>query len=275
VTELLALRDQVISSCAAPPRYDVLGIGVSVVSPATALGCLIAWSKDEIGRFVCIRDVHGIMHARHDPDFREIHREAAMVTPDGMPLAWIGTLRRHPVERTCGPDLMLAALAASADQGLKHYFCGGKEGVAEELAERMRTRFQGVQIVGIESPPFGELANDEVRRLADRLNASGADLVWIGLSTPKQEKLMRRLRPMVTSTLIGVGAAFDIHAGRINRAPRWMQRLSLEGVYRLIKEPKRLWRRYLVLAPQFVALATAQELGRKFGAKVTVGPGDR
>jgi N-acetylglucosaminyldiphosphoundecaprenol N-acetyl-beta-D-mannosaminyltransferase len=253
------------SPSAAAERYDVLGVDVSVVTPRTALERLVEWSRDEQGRYVCVRDVHGIMHARHDAEFSRIHREADMVTPDGRPVALVGRMRGLPVEQTCGPELMLAVMHASPAHGLKHYLYGAADGVAQQLAERLRGQVPGLDIVGVETPPFRALADAELVELAERLNGSGADMVWIGLSTPKQEKLMHRLRPHVRATMLGVGAAFDIHAGRMRRPPRWVQRSYLEGIYRLLKEPRRLWRRYLVLAPQFAVLAAIAEVRRKLG----------
>ena len=249
--------------------FDVLGTGVSVITPEGAVATLLAWARDDIGRYVCIRDAHGVMLARRDPELARIHREAAMVTPDGMPLALLGKLRGLPVERTCGPDLMLDMFAASCAGQVKHYLYGGRDGVAQELAARLLQRFPGAAIAGMETPPFRpieEIEEKELRDLATRINASGADLVWVGLSTPKQERLMHRLAPLVRATLIGVGAAFDLHAGHMERAPRWMQRLCLEGVYRFLKEPRRLWRRYLLLAPQFLALALIQHFRLGFSA---------
>ena len=245
------------------PTYDVLGVGISILTPRLAVSTLIDWARDDIGRFVCVRDAHGIMLARHDAEFAQIHDEAAMVTPDGMPVALLGRLRGLPVERTCGPDLMLDVFAISAQAGLRHFFYGGKDGIAQELGQKMRARFPGVAIVGTETPPFRAIEDAELAELAARITASGADIVWIGLSTPKQERLMRRLAPLVGATLMGVGAAFDLHSGHMERAPQWMQKLCLEGIYRLTKEPRRLWRRYLVLAPQFLVLALIQQLRLK------------
>ena len=248
-----------------PPKcFKVLGIPVSITTPDSAVRTFAEWAKDSQGRLVIIRDVHGVMHCRHDADFRRIHQNADMTTPDGMPLAVIGKSRGLPVERTCGPDLMLAVMQASAEAGLRHYFYGGRDGVADELAARLSERFPGVEIVGKETPPFRDLSELEVADLARRLNSSGADVVWIGLSTPKQEKLMERLRPQVSSTLVGVGAAYDVHSGNMSRAPVWMQKLCLEGVYRFLKEPRRLWRRYLVYAPHFLLLATVEQLTGRY-----------
>jgi N-acetylglucosaminyldiphosphoundecaprenol N-acetyl-beta-D-mannosaminyltransferase len=255
------------------PSFDVLGTGVSITTPAGAVQALLAWSDDDCGRYVCIRDAHGVMLARRDIQLAAIHREAAMVTPDGMPLALLGKLRGLPVRRTCGPDLMLDMFAASRDGAVAHYLYGGREGIARELAARLRARFPGVSIRGEETPPFRPIDDRELRELAGRIAASGAAIVWIGLSTPKQEKLMHRLAPLVGATLIGVGAAFDLHAGYMERAPRWMQKICLEGAYRLFKEPRRLWRRYLLLAPQFLVLALAQH-ARLALASQRAGPGN-
>lgn len=238
--------------------FDVLGVGVSVVTLESAVTALIDWAGDDCGRFVCIRDAHGVMLARKDAAFAQIHDDAAMVTPDGMPLALLGKLRGLPVKRTCGPDLMLQLAGASPKAGISHYFYGGRDGIAQELAEKMRAQFPGITIVGEETPPFRPISDAELRDLAVRIKTSGADIVWIGLSTPKQEHLMARLAPLGSATLIGVGAAFDVHSGHMERAPQWMQKVCLEGVYRFMMEPRRLWRRYLVLAPRFLALASAQ-----------------
>lgn len=240
--------------------YDVLGIKVSVLSPQKAVDTILGWAGDDRGRFVCIRDVHGVMLARGDVELARIHDDADMITPDGMPIALIGRLRGLPVERTCGPDLMPLVLEASAKAGVRQYFYGGRDGVAQELAQMMQARFPGLAVAGAETPPFRAIDDAELGELVTRINASGADVVWVGLSTPKQERLMHRLAPLVRATLIGVGAAFDLHSGNMERAPQWTHRLCLEGVYRLVKEPKRLWRRYLVMAPQFVVLAGLQQV---------------
>ncbi len=249
---------------AASARYDVLGTGISITTPEAALATLRQWARDGRGRYVCIRDMHGIMLARRDATLARIHAAADMVTPDGMPVALLGRMRGLPVERTCGPDLMLDAFAAAGEGavegGFVHYLYGGVEGRAQELARSLRHRYPAAIIAGEETPPFRPVTEDELTALAGRIAASGAHIVWIGLSTPKQEYLMERLAPLVSATLIGVGAAFDIHSGHATRPPHWMRRLCLEGVYRLAMEPRRLWRRYLVLAPQFAVLALWQHI---------------
>jgi N-acetylglucosaminyldiphosphoundecaprenol N-acetyl-beta-D-mannosaminyltransferase len=232
--------------------FDVLGVPVSVTSLADASARIRSWSRDRVGRFVCIRDVHGIMQARSDPALLDIHQRAAMVTPDGMPLVWVGRRRGLPVQRTCGPDLIERLVADGVADGLRHYFFGGKPGVAERLAANFADKYPRLRVVGTETPPFWDLSDTELRELARRIIGSGADIVWIGLSTPRQEFLMDRLVGLTPATLIGVGAAYDFHTGAVKRAPRWMQKSGLEWSFRLVSEPRRLWRRYLVMAPKFV-----------------------
>lgn len=240
-------------------RYDVLGLQISLTSLARASRAIHQWAGDDRGRFVCIRDVHGVMQALADPQLLALHHEAAMITPDGMPLVWLGKRRGLPVERTCGPDLIEQVLRDSEQSGLKHYFYGGKPGIARKLKDRFVAKYPALEVVGTETPGFHVPDDDELKDLADRIRSSRADIVWIGLSTPKQEFLMQRLTPLVSATLIGVGAAFDFHTGAVRRAPEWMQRRGLEWSYRLASEPRRLWRRYLIMAPKFVfALARAK-----------------
>lgn len=233
-------------------RYDVLGVPVSAVTLEISSRVIREWAKDKVGRFICVRDVHGVMLAEKNPELIDIHRHAAMVTPDGMPLVWLGKWKGQKVERTCGPDLMERLLTDSKSGNLKHFFYGSQPGVAQRLKETFIDRFPQIQIVGAETPPYTPLAQPALLKLAQQINESQADITWIGLSTPKQEYLMRDLVKYVDSTLIGVGAAFDFLSGSVTRAPKWMQYSGLEWSFRLVSEPRRLWRRYLVLAPKFV-----------------------
>lgn len=237
-----------------PETYDVLGIPMSVTTLGQAAQRIEQWAQDDLGRFVCIRDVASLMAMIDDPDLVALHNEASMVTPDGVPLVVIGKLRGLPVDRTCGPDLIDLVCARSPRSGLKHYFYGGKDGVAEELAREFSTRYPGIQVVGYECPPFRPLTDEEDSAAIARIKASGADVVWIGISSPKQDIWMRDHYKQLPQTLVGVGAAFDFHSGAVRRAPKWMQKAGLEWLHRLSSEPKRLWRRYLVLAPKFVLL---------------------
>lgn len=253
--------NRVASSPAAPAgTFDILGVPVSVTSLADASARIRSWRGDESGRFVCIRDVHGIMQAQADENLRTIHHRAAMVTPDGMPLVWIGRRRGLAVGRTCGPDLIQQVIDDGLSDGVRHFFYGGKPGVAEQLAAKFLARYPSALIVGTETPPFRDLDDSELRALARRIRDSRADIVWIGLSTPRQEILMDKLAPVGSATLIGVGAAYDFHTGAVKRAPKWMQKSGLEWSFRLVSEPRRLWRRYLVMAPKFIwKLATGRQ----------------
>ena len=249
---------------------NVLGVKVSAVNIPMALDVLDGWIRDRDHQYVTISGVHGVMESQRDDYIRRIHNEAGMVTPDGMPLVWANKLQGHShVDRVYGPDLMLAVMAASEEKGYKHYFYGGAEGVPELLAEKLLQRFPKLDIVGMLSPPFVPVdkiteRSEQDDRIVDQINASGADIVWVGLSTPKQELFMHsHLGRIDAPVMIGVGAAFDFHAGRIPQAPQWMQRSGLEWFFRLLHEPRRLWYRYLVYNPLFILLTLVQSLGLK------------
>ena len=221
-----------------------------------------AWIAQRHPNYICVTGVHGVMESQQDEDLRQIHNHAGMVVPDGMPLVWLGKLHGHShMTRVYGPDLMLALCERSVERGYRHYLYGGAEGVPELLAERLRQRFPGIQIVGTYSPPFRPLTPEEDETIVQRINQSHPDIVWVGLSTPKQERWMAAHVGRVSApVLIGVGAAFDFHAGLKPQAPRWMQRSGLEWFFRLLTEPRRLWRRYLINNPKFVA-RVAMQLG--------------
>lgn len=245
-----------------PARVNILGVGVSAVDMEMALGMIDGWIARRERRYVCVTGVHGVMESQRDEALRRIHNAAGMVTPDGMPLVWLSRLKgfRH-VERVYGPDLMLALCEHSVDRGYRHFFYGGAEGVAEQLTARLKAQFPGLQVAGVYAPPFRPLTPDEDAQIVQMINAANPDVVWVGLSTPKQERWMAAHVERLASVLIGVGAAFDFLAGCKPQAPRWMQRSGLEWCFRLATEPRRLARRYLVNNPRFVALVFLQALG--------------
>ena len=179
-----------------------------------------------------------------------------------MPLVWVGRLKGAEMGRVYGPDLMLETCRQSAGTGARHYLYGGVPGVPDRLAEVLRARFPGIVIAGAQSPPFRELSDAELDEDAARFDAAGADLVWLGLGTPRQERRAARLAGRTRAkVLVTVGAAFDFHTGRVREAPRELQRIGLEWAYRLSQEPRRLWRRYLINVPLFAILATAELFG--------------
>ncbi|HET7848468.1 MAG TPA: WecB/TagA/CpsF family glycosyltransferase [Pseudolabrys sp.] len=215
------------------------------------------WIEAKASRYICAADVHSIMRARDDPLHRKALRHAAMILPDGMPVVWLSRLRgERQIERVCGPDLMLRLLEHSAKMGWRHYFYGGSQGVADELARRARALYPGLLIVGVDCPPFRELSEQEATAAVDRINETAPDILWVGLGCPKQEIwMLQNIGKLNNLIAIGVGAAFDFHSGRLKRAPAWMRSNGLEWLYRLLSEPRRLWWRYLYLAPRFVFLS--------------------
>jgi len=246
-----------------PARVNVLGVGVSAINIADALANIDRWIATGAHRYVCVTGVHGVMESQRDPALRDIHNRAGLVTPDGMPLVWLSWLHGHDqVERVYGPDLMLACCAASVTKGYRHFFYGGGTGVPELLVARLQQRFPGLTVAGTWSPPFRELSEAEEEALSARIAAARPDIVWVGLSTPKQERWMARyVGRLRVPVLIGVGAAFDMHAGVKKQAPRWMQRSGLEWLFRLATEPRRLGRRYLINNPWFVWRLLLQSAG--------------
>ena len=236
------------------PRVDVLGVGLSAITMDTAIETIGRWIEQRRPHYVCVTGVHGVMESQRDPQLREIHNRSGLTTPDGMPMVWASHWAgaRH-VRRVYGPDLMIAASSEATNRGWKFFLYGGKVGVPELLADSLVDRFPDLQIVGSYSPPFRPLTSTEDDQVVEMINSSGADIVWVGLSTPKQERWMaEHIGRVEAPVLIGVGAAFDIHAGLASQAPRWMQRSGMEWFYRLLREPRRLWRRYLLNNPRFL-----------------------
>jgi N-acetylglucosaminyldiphosphoundecaprenol N-acetyl-beta-D-mannosaminyltransferase len=236
------------------PRVDVLGVEISAVNMEMTLDTVIGWVMSNDRQYVCVTGVHGVMESQRDRDLATIHNNAGLTTPDGMPMVWAGRAAgAHWIQRVYGPDMMLAVLAEAQARSWSSFLYGGAPGVPEVLAANLVQRFPGLQVAGTHSPPFRPLSKDEIQETAALINASGASLVWVGLSTPKQERWMAELRPLLEAqVLFGVGAAFDFHAGRVKQAPRWMQTSGLEWLYRLSREPRRLWKRYLTNNPRFV-----------------------
>lgn len=246
-----------------PPRVNVLGVGVSAINMEMALDLIDDWVTHCVQHYVCITPVHSVMDCQRDPDLRRIQNASGMTTPDGMPLVWLSRLHGYRyVDRVYGPDLMLASCQHSVDTGHRHFFYGGAEGVPEKLAVTLRARFPGLQVAGTYSPPFRPLSPEEDDEVVQMINDSAPDIVWVGLGSPKQERWMAtHVGRLNAPVLIGVGAAFDFHTGRKPQAPLWMQRSGLEWFFRLLTEPRRLWKRYIISNPLFVTLVLLQALG--------------
>lgn len=245
------------------PRYNVLGVGVSVLRLAQATALVVEAQGQRHRGYVCLGTAHGLIEARSDPGLRRIYNESWLTTPDGMPLVWLGP---PGVERVYGPDLMLAVCAAGCARGLRHYFFGGAPGVAAELAGKLVSRFPSLEVAGTFTPPFRPLDSSEFLELQGDIARCRPDVVWVGIGSPKQEKFMAQYwRELEAGVLVGVGAAFDFHSGRVRQAPRWMQRGGLEWLFRMGTEPRRLGWRYLKTNPLFVLHVLAQRSGlRKY-----------
>ncbi len=240
--------------------FDVLGVRVDALSLDDAVEVMAGWIRERQRHYVCVRDVHGIMASTRDAELRDIHSRAGLVTPDGVPLVWVGRWYGRRVDRVCGPDLLPAVCRRGP--GWRHFFYGGREGVAELLAQRLSEQHGPLSVAGTYSPPFRELSDDEDADVVRRINDSDADIVWVGLGTPKQERWMAAHRSRLRApVLIGVGAAFDFHAGLTPRAPAWMRHSGCEWCFRLAAEPARLWRRYLKNNPLFVYRMALQLAG--------------
>lgn len=246
-----------------PARINILGVEVSVLDMPTAIHVIDGWIERRAFNYVCVTSVHGLVESQGDEKLRQIHNHAGLVTPDGMPLVWTSRLRRFPqAQRVCGAELMAEVCRESVSKGYRHFLYGGAAGVPERLSDQLRERFPGIRIVGTYSPPFRPLTPKEDAEVVRRINESRADVVWIGLSTPKQEYWMAaHLERLDAPVMLGVGAAFDFLAGFKQRPPRWIRQGGLEWLYRLITEPRRLWRRYLTIVPLFVFYMVIETLG--------------
>jgi N-acetylglucosaminyldiphosphoundecaprenol N-acetyl-beta-D-mannosaminyltransferase len=244
-------------------RENILGVRISAVNMQTAIDTIHDWIDRGQREYVCVTCVHGVMESYRSEELREVHNGAGMVTPDGMPLVWLLRLTGHAEsDRVCGPELMPTVLRASVERRDRHFLYGGTAASLEKLAANVEQFAPGAQIVGSYSPPFRALTDEEDELIAQTINSSKADIVWCGLGMPKQELWMARHRARLNAAvLIGVGAAFDIHAGVSKRAPVFLRRSGFEWIYRLVREPRRLWRRYLGNHPRFVFLLALQAFG--------------
>ena len=242
---------------------DVLNVQISAVNLRMAVDTIFQWVESRDCRYVCVTGVHGVMESQRNPELRQIHNSAGMVTPDGMPMVWLLRLDGHRhADRVYGPDLVNAVFAAGIRQNIRHFLYGSTPEILARLQHNLLHRFPSALLVGAHSPPFRPVGSIEDEAVCQMIDDSGADIVWIGLSTPKQEIWMARHRDRLKApVLIGVGAAFDIHAGMVRQAPRLIQRSGFEWLFRLTQEPRRLAWRYLRNNPVFALLILKQKMG--------------
>lgn len=243
-------------------RQNVLGVQISAVNMPQAIEIIELWIKNGDPNYICVTPAHGVMECQHSPELQQIFNQSGLTTPDGMSIVWLLRLLGHKnVRRVYGPDLLQEICSVSKDKGYKHFFYGGAPGIPEQLATKLIEQFPGLNVVGTYSPPYRSLTTNEDAQIIQMINKSGADIVWVGISTPKQEIWMHehlgKLKPPV---LIGVGAAFDFLSGNKKQAPKWIQKSGFEWFFRLANEPTRLWKRYIQY-PLFIILVLAQILG--------------
>jgi N-acetylglucosaminyldiphosphoundecaprenol N-acetyl-beta-D-mannosaminyltransferase len=242
-----------------PPRYPVLDVAISALTPREAVSLVLEWVARREKHFLNVCTADTILQCHDRPELAAIANAASLALPDGMPLVWMGRLQGCRVERVYGPDLMLALCDKGRDGGVRHYFYGGTEDVLKALEAALVRRFPGLKIAGSWAPPFRPLTLEEKADAMARINEAAPDIVWVGIGTPKQDFWVSEFRPRLHApVLIPVGAAFNFHAGAVRQAPRWMGRVGLEWLFRLLMEPRRLWKRYLFGNARFVFLVLAQ-----------------
>lgn len=249
-------------------RVDVLGSGYTSLGRARVTDFLLRSAKEKKGGYVCVSNVHTTMTGVFDSSYRKITNDSLCSVPDGVPLVWAMRLLGAPEQdRVRGPSLMRDICAEGRAIGLKHYLLGGSPKALAALEQKLQAEYPGINIVGRESPPFRESTPEEERERVEAINASGANILWVGLGAPKQERWMSAHRHMVRPLMLGVGAAFDLIPGLVPEAPGWMQSAGLEWLYRFFREPGRLWKRYIFNNPLFLLLLTLQVIRAKLTLK--------
>lgn len=238
------------------PTCNIMGVNLAAID----MPWLIEFTKKHIknlsGEYICVSNVHTTVMSYDDQGYCAVQNGGIMAIPDGGPLSSVGRKRGFSnMKRTTGPDYMKEILKISAEEGFRHYFYGSTERTLNKLSKILEKRYPNVQVVGMYSPPFRPLTKEEDEEVIRMINESQADFVWIGLGAPKQERWMADHKGKVSGLMVGVGAAFDYEAGNIERAPMWMQKANLEWLYRLLQEPKRLFKRYFYTNTKFVIQA--------------------
>jgi len=246
--------------------FQVLGVRIDASQISDVVAQMEQWIRNCDGcHSIAATGMHGTVEAQHDPSFKEVLNSMDLVVPDGMPLVWQGRRRGHHLpRRVYGPDLMLEFCEKTAGRGYRHFFYGGEPGVPERLAESLKRRFPTMEVCGTFSPPFRSLDPEEDQEIVTKISRAAPDVLWVGLGTPKQERWMDEHRDKLhVPVLVSVGAAFDLLSARRNQAPRWMRERGLECLFRLLQEPRRLWRRYLIDGALFVVYLGLDGLGLK------------
>lgn len=235
------------------PICNIMGVDIAAIDMEWLVNYLNRNVKDLSGDYICVSNVHTTVTAYEDQEYRKVQNGGIMAIPDGGPLSSVGQKRGFKkMKRTTGPDLMGELFKISVEKGFKHYFYGSTEEVLETLRQKLERNYPGVQIVGMYSPPFRSISEEENADVIERINETDPDFIWVGLGAPKQERWMANNQGKLNGLMIGVGAGFVYHADLLKRAPKWMQRTNLEWIFRLLQEPKRLFMRYLQTNLKFI-----------------------
>jgi N-acetylglucosaminyldiphosphoundecaprenol N-acetyl-beta-D-mannosaminyltransferase len=256
------------------PSFRLLGVRVDAVQIADVVDQMKEWIHKRRGcHSIAATGMNGIVEAQHDPEFKQILNATDLIVPDGMPLIWLGRHQGHVLpRRVYGPDLLLAFCEKTAGRGYRHFFYGAERepGVPERLAEKLKQRFPGTIVAGTYSRPFESAGLETEDEILSRVTRAAPDVLWVGLGELRQVRWMYEHRNKLNvPVVVGVGAAFDMISGRRRQAPRWMREYGLEWLFRLIQEPRRLWRRYLIYGTEFVAWIVLESLGLKKSATST------
>ena len=235
------------------PKCNIMKVNIAAIN----MEVLINFVENNLSKlkneYICVANVHTTVMAFEDDYYKEVQNSAVLAIPDGGPLASVGRKRGYfNMQRVTGPDFMNEILKISEEKGYKHYFYGSTKETLNKLKENLLKNYPKLQIVGLYSPPFRELTKEEDQEIINNINKSNADFIWVALGAPKQEIWMYNHKDKVNGLMVGVGAAFDFVAGNIKRAPKWMQKLNLEWFYRLLQEPKRLFKRYWHTNSRFI-----------------------
>lgn len=239
-----------------PFTNRILGVNIAITNMQDTVKLIVEQIDELKGEFICLSNVHTTVMSQQDEEYRNIQNSAFLALPDGSPLSLVQRLRGYRMaEQVAGPDLMSALWKATENMGISHYFYGSTQDTIEALGKKLEKEYRGLKIAGMEAPPFRALTETEDAEAVARINQSGAAIVWVGLGAPKQEKWMYEHRGKVNALMLGVGAGFDFHAGTVKRAPAWMRNHYLEWLYRLIQDPKRLWKRYVQTNGKFLLIS--------------------
>ena len=243
---------------------EILKTNINVTNMSDTIKYIDGHLDDLRGKYICVSNVHTTVMSYENEEYRKIQNGAAMALPDGAPLSSYSRRKGYKqAQRVTGPDLMLELFAISKEKGYRHYFYGATEETLQSMKEVLERDYPGIQIAGMYAPPFRALTPQEDAQIVAKINEARPDFIWIGLGAPKQEEWMYQHMGQLQGVLIGVGAGFDYLAGYIKRAPRWMQRMSLEWLYRLLQDPKRLWRRYFTSNVKFICLTRMDKKQRE------------